>query len=97
MKIGNFQTGRSPEKLRDARGDYDDLSKGLLGGLGFEFGAYAVLDGKLPARALPSVQTCCNGPEMPVGGAMPCSWEAGARSRPLAAKARRFGNSCRTA
>lgn len=96
MKIGNLQAGHSPEKMRDAHGGYDDISKGLLGGRGFEFEAYAVLDGKLPARSLPSAQTFCNGLEMPVGGATPCNWETGARSRPLAARARRIGNSCRT-
>ena len=96
MKIGNLQTDRSPEKMRDAHSGYDALSKGLLGGRGFEFEAYAVLDGKLPARALSSAQTCCNGLEMPVGGATPCSWETSARSRPFAARARRIGNSCRT-
>ncbi len=96
MKKGNLQTGRSPEKLQDAHDDYDDPSKGLLGGRGFEFEACAVLDGKLAARALPSAQTCCNSLEMPVGGATPCSWETGARSRPLAARARRIGNPCRT-
>ena len=96
MKAGILQTGRSPEEMRDAHDDYDNLSKRLLGGRGFEFETYAVLDGKLPARAVPSAQTCCNGLEMPVGGAMPCSWETGARSRPLAARAWRIGNSCRT-
>ena len=51
MKTGILQTGRSPEKIRDVHGGYDDLSKGLLGGRGFEFEAYAVLDSKFPTSA----------------------------------------------
>ena len=49
MKIGILQTGRSPEELRDKSGDYDMLFKRYLGGRGFEFVTYPVLDGVLPA------------------------------------------------
>lgn len=49
MKIGILQTGRSPDELRAKHGDYDDLFKVLLGGRGFRFDTYPILDGVLPA------------------------------------------------
>ena len=48
MKIGILQTGRAPEELRERHGDYDDMFRRFLGGRGFEFATYAVLDGVLP-------------------------------------------------
>ncbi|MDX8464634.1 type 1 glutamine amidotransferase [Mesorhizobium sp. VK23B] len=48
MKIGILQTGRSPEELRCTHGDYDDMFKRLLGGRGFDFVTYPVLDGIFP-------------------------------------------------
>ncbi len=48
MKIGILQTGRSPEELRNKHGDYDDMFCQFLGGRGFEFVTYPVLDGLNP-------------------------------------------------
>lgn len=48
MKIGILQTGRSPDELRDAFGDYDSFFHRLLAGRGFEFETWPVLDGVLP-------------------------------------------------
>ena len=48
MKIGILQTGRTPEEMRDKHGDYDDLFRKLLGGRGFDFDTYPVLDGVFP-------------------------------------------------
>ncbi len=48
MKIGILQTGRSPDELRERHGDYDDMFRRLLGGRGFQFITYPVLDGVLP-------------------------------------------------
>ncbi|MCF6301965.1 MAG: type 1 glutamine amidotransferase [Devosiaceae bacterium] len=48
MKIGILQTGRVPENMQATHGDYDDIYQSLLGGRGFEFDVYAVLDGVLP-------------------------------------------------
>ncbi|MBK0398229.1 type 1 glutamine amidotransferase [Limibaculum sp. M0105] len=50
MKLGILQTGRSPEELRTAHGDYDDFFRRFLDGRGFEFVTYPVLDGILPAE-----------------------------------------------
>lgn len=50
MKIGILQTGRSPEQVRERHGDYDDMFRRLLGGRGFEFETFPVLDGVLPAE-----------------------------------------------
>ncbi len=49
MKIGILQTGRTPDELREKYGDYDAMFRRLLGGQGFEFVTYPVLDGTLPA------------------------------------------------
>ncbi len=49
MKIGILQTGRTPDEMRAEHGDYDDLFKQMLAGLGFTFETYPVLDGVLPA------------------------------------------------
>ncbi len=48
MKIGILQTGRTPEELRNKHGDYDDMFRRFLGGRGFEFITYPVLDGVIP-------------------------------------------------
>ena len=48
MKIGILQTGRPPPALQDKHGNYDDAFMRLLGGRGFEFSSWAVLDGDLP-------------------------------------------------
>lgn len=48
MKIGILQTGHAPEALIDASGDYDQMFCTLLGGHGFEFETFAVLDGVFP-------------------------------------------------
>lgn len=48
MKIGILQTGRTPEQLRQKHGDYNDMFISLLGGRGFEFETYPVLDGVFP-------------------------------------------------
>ncbi|HBS51092.1 MAG TPA: glutamine amidotransferase [Rhodobacteraceae bacterium] len=48
MKIGILQTGRTPEEMRQAHGDYDDLFKRLLADRGFSFETYPVLDGVFP-------------------------------------------------
>lgn len=48
MKIGILQTGRTPLEMRDKHGDYDDLFRRFLGGRGFEFDTYPVLDGIFP-------------------------------------------------
>ncbi|MDF3416084.1 type 1 glutamine amidotransferase [Sulfitobacter sp. M57] len=49
MKIGILQTGRTPNEIREANGDYDDMFKSLLAGRGFTFETYPVLDGVFPA------------------------------------------------
>ena len=48
MRVGLLQTGRSPDAIRPAHGDYDALFRQLLAGRGFEFRTYAALDGALP-------------------------------------------------
>ena len=48
MKIGILQTGEAPEALRGASGDYPDMFQRLLGGNGFGFTTYRVLDGEFP-------------------------------------------------
>lgn len=50
MLIGILQTGYAPEALRDA-GDYPDMFTRLLGGHGFEFRTYRVVDMEFPASA----------------------------------------------
>ena len=48
MKIGILQAGRSPEATREKHGDYDAFFMRYLGGRGFTFETYAVLDGIFP-------------------------------------------------
>jgi GMP synthase-like glutamine amidotransferase len=50
MLIGILQTGYAPEALRDA-GDYPDMFTRLLGGHGFEFRTYRVVDMEFPDSA----------------------------------------------
>lgn len=51
MLIGILQTGRAPEELRHRHGDYDAMFRRLLGGRGFEFVTWPVLDGVVPEDA----------------------------------------------
>ena len=51
MKIGILQTGHAPDALIAATGDYDQMFRELLGGHGFDFETYAVVDGRFPAGA----------------------------------------------
>jgi len=48
MKIGILQTGHAPDALIETAGDYDRMFRSLLGGHGFDFDTYAVLDGHVP-------------------------------------------------
>lgn len=48
MKIGILQTGHSPEDLFGAFGDYDAMFRDMLGGNGFDFQTWAVVDGVFP-------------------------------------------------
>jgi GMP synthase-like glutamine amidotransferase len=48
MLIGILQTGRAPEELRDRHGDYDAMFRRYLGGRGFDFVTWPVLDGVIP-------------------------------------------------
>ncbi|MGP3697462.1 type 1 glutamine amidotransferase [Rhodobacter sp. NSM] len=54
MLIGILQTGEAPDVLSDKMGDYPDMFRRLLGGKGFEFRTYRVLDMDFPA----SVHDC---------------------------------------
>lgn len=49
MKIGILQTGHSPEEIIATEGDYNEMFVKLLGGEGFSFETYAVVDGIFPA------------------------------------------------
>lgn len=49
MKIGILQTGHSPDEVRGALGDYSDMFARLLGGHGFDFVTFSVVDGEFPA------------------------------------------------
>ena len=49
MKIGILQAGRSPDETRDQHGDYDEFFQRFLGGKGFEFETFPVLDDVFPA------------------------------------------------
>jgi GMP synthase (glutamine-hydrolysing) len=49
MKIGILQTGHSPDEVRGALGDYSDMFARLLGGHGFDFVTFNVVDGEFPA------------------------------------------------
>lgn len=48
MKIGILQTGHAPHQLRGTLGDYEDMFRRLLGGYGFEFQTWNVVDGSFP-------------------------------------------------
>lgn len=48
MKIGILQTGQAPEHLRED-GDYPDMFMRLLAGHGFDFAAWHVEGGQMPA------------------------------------------------
>ena len=48
MKIGILQTGHSPDEVRGALGDYSDMFARLLGGHGFDFVTFNVVDGQFP-------------------------------------------------
>ncbi|GAA6200293.1 type 1 glutamine amidotransferase [Aquicoccus sp. SU-CL01552] len=48
MKIGILQTGHAPDDLIGSTGDYDQMFRTLLGGHGFTFETYPVLEGVLP-------------------------------------------------
>jgi GMP synthase-like glutamine amidotransferase len=49
MKIGILQTGHSPDEVRGELGDYSDMFARLLGGHGFDFVTFNVVDGEFPA------------------------------------------------
>ena len=49
MKIGILQTGHSPDEVRGNLGDYSDMFARLLGGHGFDFVTFNVVDGQFPA------------------------------------------------
>ncbi|MFT7593590.1 MAG: GMP synthase-like glutamine amidotransferase [Paracoccaceae bacterium] len=51
MKIGILLTGHAPDALIDDTGDYDLMFRNLLGGHGFTFVTYAVVDGEFPTSA----------------------------------------------
>ena len=48
MKIGILQTGHAPDDLIVSTGDYDQMFRTLLGGHGFTFETYPVLEGVFP-------------------------------------------------
>ena len=48
MKIGILQTGHSPDEVRGNLGDYSDMFARLLGGHGFDFVTFNVVDGEFP-------------------------------------------------
>ena len=49
MKIGILQTGKSPEQLEPAFGDYGSMFERMLEGRGFEFTIYDILEMNFPA------------------------------------------------
>lgn len=51
MKIGILQTGHAPDALIGETGDYDQMFAAMLGGHGFEFETFAVVDGVFPSGA----------------------------------------------
>ncbi len=51
MKIGILQTGHAPDALIGDTGDYDAMFRDLLGGHGFDFETYAVVDNHFPDSA----------------------------------------------
>ena len=48
MRIGILQTGHGTPEMIEAQGDIDHIFMRLLGGRGFEFQTYAVVDGAFP-------------------------------------------------
>ncbi len=48
MKIGILQTGKSPEQLAPAFGDYSNMFERMLGGRGFDFTIYDILEHDFP-------------------------------------------------
>jgi len=52
MKIGILQTGHSPDNMRDQLGDYGEMFTKLLGGRGFDFQIWSVVDGDFPTSAV---------------------------------------------
>ena len=48
MRIGILQTGHSPDEVRDDLGDYGQMFVRLLGGNGYDFATYSVVDGEFP-------------------------------------------------
>lgn len=48
MKIGILVTGHIAEELQSTHGEYDGMFARYLGGRGFEFDGYFVVDGKFP-------------------------------------------------
>ena len=51
MKIGILVTGHPPDELHEQFGEYDGMFRALLGGNGFEFQTYSVVDGVFPEDA----------------------------------------------
>jgi len=51
MKIGILQTGHAPDELLESMGDYDGMFRDMLGGHGFEFETFAVVDMQFPPGA----------------------------------------------
>lgn len=51
MKIGILQTGHAPQDLLGEFGDYNGMFETLLGGRGFDFATYRVVDGQFPSGA----------------------------------------------
>ncbi|MBJ6370143.1 type 1 glutamine amidotransferase [Sedimentitalea arenosa] len=51
MKIVILQTGHAPDALVGETGDYDTMYQQMLGGHGFDFEAFAVVDNELPPGA----------------------------------------------
>ena len=48
MKIGVLQTGLVPEVLSPTHGQYAEMFQTFLGGQGFEFEAWSVVEGDMP-------------------------------------------------
>ena len=48
MIIGILQTGHAPDEVKGDLGDYSDMFARLLGGHGFDFATYNVVDGEFP-------------------------------------------------
>ena len=51
MKIGILVTGHPPDELREKFGTYDGMFRTLLGGHGFTFETYHVVDSQFPENA----------------------------------------------